>query len=366
MVIGVPREIKNHEYRVGLLPVHAHILREAGHRVLVERDAGAGSGACDGDYRQAGATVVRSAREVYARAGMLVKVKEPQPSEFRRLRSKQVVFTYFHFAASRALVEAAVKSRIVAIAYETVQTADGSLPLLVPMSEIAGRMAVHEGAKYLEEPFKGRGLLLAGVPGVAPAKVVVIGGGIVGANAAKMAAGLGADVIILDVSLPRLRYLDDVMPKNVTTLMSNTYNIRDATLQADLLIGAVLVTGAKAPVLVSEALVRQMKRGAVIVDVAIDQGGSIATSRPTTHDAPTFIKHGVVHYCVTNMPGAVARTSTSALTNATFPYVLEIANKGWHRAMEENTAIRSGLNIVEGGVAFGKIAEQFRLPLREL
>ncbi|MFA6563871.1 MAG: alanine dehydrogenase [Verrucomicrobiia bacterium] len=365
MVIGVPREIKNHEYRVGLLPVHAHILREAGHRVLVEHDAGAGSGACDEDYRQAGATVVRSAREVYARARMLVKVKEPQPSEFRRLRPKQVVFTYFHFAASRALVEAAIKSRIVAIAYETVQTADGSLPLLVPMSEIAGRMAVHEGAKYLEEPFKGRGLLLAGVPGVAPAKVVVIGGGIVGANAAKMAAGLGADVIILDVSLPRLRYLDDVMPKNVTTLMSNTYNIRDATLQADLLIGAVLVTGAKAPVLVSESLVKQMKRGAVIVDVAIDQGGSIATSRPTTHGAPTFIKHGVVHYCVTNMPGAVARTSTSALTNATFPYVLEIANKGWRRAAAENAAIRSGLNIVEGGVAFGKIAEQFRLPLRE-
>ena len=366
MVIGVPREIKNHEYRVGLLPVHAHALRAAGHRVLVERNAGAGSGARDEDYREAGATVVRSAREVYTRAGMIVKVKEPQPPEFRWLRPKQTVFTYFHFAASRGLVEAVIKARIVAIAYETVRAADGSLPLLVPMSEIAGRMAVHEGAKYLEEPFKGRGLLLAGVPGVAPAKVAVIGGGIVGANAAKMAAGLGADVTILDVSLPRLRYLDDVMPKNVTTLMSNAYNIRDAALQADLLIGAVLVTGAKAPVLVGEALVKQMKRGAVIVDVAIDQGGSIATSRPTTHGAPTFVRHGVVHYCVTNMPGAVARTSTSALTNATFPYVLEIANKGWHRAAEENAAIRSGLNIVEGGVAFGRIAEQFRLPLREL
>ena len=364
MVIGVPREIKNHEYRVGLLPVHAHVLREAGHRVLVQRDAGAGSGARDRDYREAGATVVGSAREVYGRAGMIVKVKEPQPAEFRWLRPAQVVLAYFHFAASRALVEAAMRSRVVAIAYETVQAPDGSLPLLVPMSEIAGRMAVHEGAKYLEEPFKGRGLLLAGVPGVAPARVVVIGGGIVGANAAKMAAGLGADVTILDVSLPRLRYLDDVMPKNVTTLMSNAYNIRDAVLQADLLIGAVLVPGARAPVLVSEGLVKRMKRGAVIVDVAIDQGGSIATARPTTHEAPTFIKHGVVHYCVTNMPGAVARTSTSALTNATFPCVQEIANQGWRRAAEGNPSIRSGLNVVEGAVTFGKIAEQFRLPLR--
>ena len=363
MIIGIPREIKNHEYRVGLLPVHAHVLRKAGHQVLVQRDAGVGSGARDEDFREAGATVVGSAREVYSRAGMIVKVKEPQPSEFRQLRPKQIVFTYFHFASSRALVEAAIKARIVAIAYETVQAADGSLPLLVPMSEIAGRMAVHEGAKYLEEPFKGQGLLLAGVPGVAPAKVVVIGGGIVGANAAKMAAGLGADVTILDVSLPRLRYLDDIMPKNVKTLMSNAYNIRDVVQHADLLIGAVLVPGAKAPVLVSEELVKRMKHGAVIVDVAIDQGGSIATSRPTTHDAPTFIKHGVVHYCVTNMPGAVARTSTSALTNATFPCVQEIANKGWRRAVEESPAIRSGLNMVEGNVTFGKIAEQYRLPL---
>ena len=365
MLIGVPREIKNHEYRVGLLPVHALALRAAGHRVLVERNAGAGSGALDADYREAGATMVGTAREIYARSGMIVKVKEPQPTEFRWLRPRQMVFTYFHFAASRALAAAAIQSRIVAIAYETVQAADGSLPLLVPMSEIAGRMAVHEGARFLEEPFKGRGLLLAGVPGVAPAKVAVIGGGIVGANAAKMAAGLGADVTILDVSLPRLRYLDDVMPKNVTTLMSDAYNIRDTVRQADLLIGAVLVPGAKAPVLVNEALVKQMKRGAVIVDVAIDQGGSIATSRPTTHGKPTYIRHGVVHYCVTNMPGAVARTSTSALTNATFPYVLEIANKGWRGAAADNAAIHSGLNIVEGGVTFAKIAEQFRLPLRQ-
>jgi len=366
MIIGVPAEIKNHEYRVGLLPVHVHALRESGHRVLVESEAGVGSGARDEDYREAGAKIVSTAREVYARTEMIVKVKEPQPAEFACLRPGQVVFTYFHFAASRKLVEAAIRSRIVAIAYETVQAADGSLPLLVPMSEIAGRMAVHEGAKYLEEPFKGRGLLLAGVPGVAPAKVVIIGGGVVGANAAKMAAGLGADVTILDISLPRLRYLDDVMPKNVTTLMSNTYNIRDAVRQADLLIGAVLVPGALAPVLVSEGLVRQMKRGAVIVDVAIDQGGSIATSRPTTHGAPTYIKHGVVHYCVTNMPGAVARTSTYALTNATFPYVQQIADKGWRRAAEDSPAIHAGLNIVEGRVVFARLAEQFGRPLEQV
>jgi alanine dehydrogenase len=362
MIIGVPSEIKNHEYRVGLLPVHVDALRKAGHQVIVERGAGIGSGATDEDYREAGATLLKSAREVYERSAMIVKVKEPQPVEFKRLRPGQIVFTYFHFAASRELTEATIKSRIVAIAYETVQSADGSLPLLVPMSEIAGRMAVHEGARFLEEPFKGRGLLLAGVPGVAPAKVVVIGGGIVGANAAKMAAGLGADVTILDISLPRLRYLDDVMPKNVTTLMSNAYNIRDMVRQADLLIGAVLVPGALAPVLVGEDLVRQMKRGAVIVDVAIDQGGSIATSRPTTHERPTFIKNGVVHYCVTNMPGAVARTSTYALTNATFPFVLELANKGWKRAVADNRAIRAGVNIVEGRVVFQKIAEQYRFP----
>jgi alanine dehydrogenase len=366
MILGVPTEIKRQEYRAGLLPVHIHALREAGHRVIVQRGAGLGSGATDEAYREAGATLATSARDVYGRAQMIVKVKEPQPAEFANLRRGQVVFTYFHFAASRTLTEATVRSGIIAIAYETVTSPDGSLPVLVPMSEVAGRMAVHEGAKYLEEPFKGRGLLLAGVPGVAPAKVVVIGGGVVGANAAKMAAGLGADVTILDVSLPRLRYLDDVMPKNVTTLMSNAYNIRDMTRQADLLIGAVLVPGAKAPVLVNEGLVRQMKRGAVIVDVAIDQGGSIATSRPTTHDKPTYIKHGVVHYCVTNMPGAVARTSTCALTNATCPFVLELANKGWRRATAENAAVRAGLMMVEGRVVFAKIAEQFRLPLHKL
>ncbi len=363
MIIGVPREIKNNEYRVGLLPVHCEALAESGHTVLVERHAGEGSGAFDPDYRAAGARVLTSPRDIFRRADMIVKVKEPQPYEIRLLHPGQIVFTYFHFAADKAGFDAVLRSGIVAIAYETIQLRDGSLPLLTPMSEIAGRMAVHEGAKYLEEPTKGRGLLLAGVPGVAPAKVVILGGGVVGANAAKMAAGLGADVTILDISLPRLRYLDDVMPKNVKTLMSNAHNIRDQVRDADLLVGAVLRPGARAPVSVSRKLVRQMKRGAVIVDVAIDQGGCIETSRPTTHERPTYLVGGVVHYCVTNMPGAVARTSTTALTNATFPYVLEIAKKGYARAARKNPALAAGLNIVRGRVTYADLATQYRKPL---
>ncbi len=359
MIVGVPREIKNNEYRVGLLPVHCEALRQAGHTVLVETHAGDGSGAPDDEYRAVGARIVRN---VY-RADMIVKVKEPQPVEIKQLRPGQIVFTYFHFAADKKLFEACLRSGIVAIAYETIQLPDGTLPLLTPMSEIAGRMAIHEGAKYLEEPMKGRGLLLAGVPGVAPAKVVILGGGVVGANAAKMAAGLGADVTILDISLPRLRYLDDVMPANVKTLMSNAHNIRDQVRQADLLIGAVLRPGARAPMLVSRPLVRQMKKGAVIVDVAIDQGGCIETSRPTTHDRPTYVVSGVVHYCVTNMPGAVARTSTLALTNATFPYVLEIAAKGYERAAKDNPAIAAGLNLALGKVFYRDLAELYRAPL---
>jgi alanine dehydrogenase len=366
MIIGVPKEIKNNEYRVGLLPVHCEALAEAGHSVLVERRAGDGSGAFDADYRAAGARIVSSPREIFKRADLVVKVKEPQPSEIRLLRAGQIVFTYFHFAADKPLFAAVVRSGIVAVAYETIQSPDGSLPLLTPMSEIAGRMAVHEGAKYLEEPTKGRGLLLAGVPGVAPAKVAILGGGIVGANAAKMAAGLGADVSILDINLNRLRYLDDVMPKNVKTLMSNTHNIRDQVREADLLIGAVLRPGARAPMLVSRKLVSQMKHGAVIVDVAIDQGGCIETSRPTTHERPTYLVSGVVHYCVTNMPGAVARTSTTALTNATFPYAMEIAKKGYARAAIENPALASGLNIMRGEVLHPGLAAQYRVPLAKL
>jgi alanine dehydrogenase len=363
MSIGIPYEVKNNEFRVGLLPVHAEALRAAGHTVLVETRAGEGSGADDAQYRSAGARVVRTATEVYRRADLIVKVKEPQPAEVRRLRPGQVVFTYFHFAADARLFTGILRSGAVAIAYETIQDPDGTLPLLTPMSEIAGRMAVHEGAKHLEKPMQGRGLLLAGVPGVAPAKVVIIGGGVVGANAAKMAAGLGADVTILDINLPRLRYLDDVMPKNVKTLMSNAANIRDQVRQADLLIGAVLVPGAKAPQLVSRALVRQMQHGAVIVDVAIDQGGCIATARPTTHQRPTYLVDGVVHYCVTNMPGAVARTSTQALTNATFPFALAIANRGWQRAVRDNPAVATGLNLANGQVFHSALARQFKLPL---
>ena len=366
MIIGVPKEIKNNEYRVGLLPVHCEALIEAGHSVLVEHHAGEGSGALDADYRAAGARCVRSARDIFRRADMIVKVKEPQPTEIRLLRPGQIVFTYFHFAADKPLFDAVLRSGIVAIAYETIQLRDGSLPLLTPMSEIAGRMAVHEGAKYLEEPTKGRGLLLAGVPGVAPATVVILGGGVVGANAAKMAAGLGADVTILDINLNRLRYLDDVMPKNVKTLMSNAHNIRERVREADLLIGAVLRPGARAPMLVSHKLVNQMKRGAVIVDVAIDQGGCIETSRPTTHERPTYLVGGVVHYCVTNMPGAVARTSTTALTNATFPYAMEIAQKNYGRAARENPALAAGLNIVEGRVLYPDLAELYRTPLATL
>jgi alanine dehydrogenase len=363
MIIGVPKEIKNNEYRVGLLPVHCETLVEAGHTVLVERRAGEGSGALDADYRAAGARLVASAGEIYRRADLLVKVKEPQPVELPWLRQGQAMFTYFHFAADKPLFHAVARSGIVAVAYETIQTPDGALPLLTPMSEIAGRMAVHEGAKYLEEPMKGRGLLLAGVPGVAPAKVVILGGGVVGANAAKMAAGLGADVTILDINLARLRYLDDVMPANVKTLMSNAHNIREQVRQADLLIGAVLRPGARAPMLVSRRLVNEMKRGSVIVDVAIDQGGCIETSRPTTHAKPTYIVSGVVHYCVTNMPGAVARTSTAALTNATFPYVVEIAAKGIARAARDNQAIAAGLNIVRGKTVYPDLAKLFGVPL---
>jgi alanine dehydrogenase len=366
MIIGIPREIKNNEFRVGLLPVHCEALRQAGHTVLVQSHAGDGSGARDTDYRAVGAHIVKTARAVYRRADLIVKVKEPQPVELDLVRRGQILFTYFHFAAEKALFERALQLGLVAIAYETIQARDGSLPLLTPMSEIAGRMAVHEGAKHLEKPMQGRGLLLAGVPGVAPAKVTILGGGVVGANAAKMAAGLGADVTILDVSLPRLRYLDDVMPKNVKTLMSNSHNIREQVLQADLLIGAVLLPGAKAPRLVSRQLVRQMKHGAVIVDVAIDQGGCIETSRPTTHEHPTYLVNGVVHYCVTNMPGAVARTSTHALTNATFPYALAIANQGWQRATRENPALGAGLNVALGEVYYAALARQFRRPLAAL
>lgn len=349
MIIGVPREIKRHEYRVSIVPAGVEELRQDGHTILVESEAGTGSGITNEEYQAAGAEVVANAEEIFARADMVVKVKEPQPEELRRLRPDQILFTFFHFAASQELIEGFVESGAIAVAYETLRTPDGKLPLLTPMSEIAGRMSIHEGARHLERPFHGRGILLAGVPGVEPAHVVILGGGIVGANAAKIAAGLGANVTVMDINLERLRYLDDIMPGNVTTLLSNPARIREQARAADLLIGAVLVPGARAPRLVSEELVKEMQKGAVIVDVAVDQGGCIETTRPTTHDEPTYLMHEVVHYCVTNMPGAVARTSTLALTNATFPFVARIANLGREKIFDD-AIIGTGIDIARGEI----------------
>ena len=362
MLIGVPREIKDDENRVGILPSGVEALTAAGHKVGVETQAGAGIGFTDADYREAGAQILTSPEEVYARAEMIIKVKEPLPSEYHLLRPGQIIFTYFHFAASETLTRACIDSGAVCIAYETVETADGALPLLAPMSEVAGRMAVQEGAKYLEKAMGGRGILLGGVPGVAPANVVILGGGAVGTEAAKIASGMGARVTIFDISLPRLRYLDDVMPKNVTTLYSTGAAIRTASREADLLIGAVLLKGAKAPVLVPRSVISQMKPGAVVVDVAVDQGGCIETTKPTTHKEPTYFLDGVLHYGVANMPGAVPYTSTFALTNATLPYALSIAGKGWKRALAEDASLLRGLNIVDGKVTLEPLAEQFHVP----
>ncbi len=361
MIVGTPKEIKADEYRVAMAPAGVEQLKKAGHSVLIECGAGVGTGISDDVYREAGAEIVDAAAEVYARSDMIVKVKEPIACEYDLIRSGQIVFTYFHFAASEELTRAMMKTGAICVAYETIQLADGTLPLLTPMSEVAGRMAVQEGAKYLERPMEGRGILLAGVPGVPPAHVVILGAGIVGANAAKIAAGIGANVTILDINLERLRYLDDVMPKNVTTLYSNAYTIRDMLRMADLLIGAVLLRGAKAPVLVTREMLKLMKPGSVIVDVAVDQGGCIETIRPTTHSQPTYIVDGVVHYGVANMPGAVAGTSTYALTNETTRYMLQIANKGFPKAMIDNPALRAGLNIVGGKVTFPEVAATFGL-----
>ena len=360
MIVGVPKEVKENEFRVGMVPSGVEALVKAGHKVIVEKNAGIGSGITDAEFKKAGAQIKGTNKEVYKQADMIVKVKEPIPMEYSLLRENQIVFTYFHFAADLSLTKAVVKSKCIAIAYETVEEG-GTLPLLTPMSEIAGRMAVQEGAKYLEKPMMGRGVLLGGVPGVAPCEVVVIGGGIVGTNAAKMAAGLGAKVTLLDVNLDRLRYLDDIMPKNVTFLMSNSYNIREQAKKADLLIGAVLVKGAKAPTLVSKETIKAMKHGAVVVDVAIDQGGCIETVHPTSHAHPTFIYGGVVHYCVTNMPGAVGRTSTFALTNATFPYALKIANLGAVEAIRRMPGLAKGLNMFKGKITYKAVADTFKM-----
>jgi alanine dehydrogenase len=359
MIVGVPKEIKNNEYRVALVPSGVEALVEDGHTVLVETGAGLGTQIEDSEYREAGAVIVRSDREVFAQADMIMKVKEPMEPEYEMLRPGQIIFTYFHFAANEELTKAMVKSKAVCVAYETIQLPDKSLPLLTPMSEVAGRMAVQEGAKYLERPMEGRGILLAGVPGVPPATVVILGGGVVGANAAKIAAGFGASVYLLDVNLERLRYLDDIMPANVTTIYSNRLNIRNLLPSADLVIGGVLRRGAKAPVLVTQEMLKTMKRGAVVVDVAVDQGGCFETTRPTTHSQPTYIVEGVVHYCVANMPGAVAGTSTYALTNETLRYARLLASKGWKQAMRESQPLLLGLNVADGKVTFKDVAEQF-------
>jgi alanine dehydrogenase len=359
MLVGVPKEIKTDEYRVAMIPVGVEELTRAGHKVLIQSGAGQGSGISDEQYAHNGAQIVVEPAEIWRRSDLIVKVKEPVPQEWPLLRDGQIVFTYFHFAADEALTKAVMKSGVTAIAYETIRDARGNLPLLTPMSEVAGRMSIQEGAKYLERPCEGRGILLGGVPGVLPANVVILGGGIVGANAAKVAAGLGANVTILDINLDRLRYLDDVMPKNVTTLFSDRHNIVDSLNRADLLIGAILIPGAKAPHLVMKDDLKRMPPGAVLIDVAIDQGGCIETSRPTTHGKPTYIVNDVIHYCVTNMPGAVGRTSTYALTNVTLPYVLQLAKKGYEQAVRENAALAEGVNIRRGQVTNPAVAATF-------
>ena len=362
MIIGVPKEIKPDEYRIGLVPAGAREFVLRGHTVLIEKSAGVGSGITDEQFMHEGAELVDSAQELWGRAEMVIKVKEPIEPEFGHLREGLILYTFLHLAAEKRLTHTLLEKGIVGIAYETVQEEDGSLPLLIPMSEIAGRMAVQEGAKYLEKEKGGRGILLGGVPGVSPGKVTILGGGIVGTNAAKMAIGLGARVIVLDASLARLRYLDDIFGGRVETLHSNSHTIRESVMSADLLIGAVLRAGARAPHLVTRSMVGEMKNGAVIVDVSVDQGGCIETSRPTSHHDPIFVVDGVTHYCVTNMPGAVPHTSTHALTNATFPYALEIASKGIKIAVRDNCALKKGININKGKLTCERVADSLDMP----
>ncbi len=369
MIVGILKEIKSEENRVAMTPAGVEVMLQNGHTLLVEKNAGEGSGFADEAYASAGAEIVSTPAEIFERADMVMHVKEPLAPEYDLIREDQIVFTYLHLAAAEELTQVLIRSGSINIAYETIQKADGSLPLLTPMSEVAGRMAIQQGAKYLEMAQGGRGVLLGGVPGVDPATVVVIGGGVVGTHAAKMACGLGAKVYLLDMNLERLRYLSDIMPANCFPLMSSPATIRGLLKEADVVVGAVLVTGAKAPKLVTRDMLPLMKNGSVLVDVAIDQGGCFETSRPTTHSEPTYTIDGVVHYCVANMPGAVAKTSTLALTNATLPYAVEIANKGWQRAMRENTEIKLGANVVRGQVTYQGVADAFGLdftPMDEL
>jgi alanine dehydrogenase len=366
MVIGVPKEVKDHETRVGLVPSGVIHLYEAGHQVLVESGAGEGSSITDQEYQAAGAEIAARAADVWGRADLVVKVKEPQASEYAFLRPGLILFTYLHLAPARELTDRLLETKVTGVAYETIVEADGSLPLLTPMSEVAGRMAVQVGAQYLEAPNGGRGVLLAGVPGVAPANVVILGGGVVGTNAAKVALGIGAAVTIIDKSMNRLRQLDDIFNGNVVTLASNVWTIRESLKTADLVVGAVLIPGASAPKIVRRQMIAEMKRGAVVVDVAIDQGGCFETSHPTTHTDPIYFVDGVLHYCVSNMPAAVPHTSTLALTNSTFPYLLALANLGLERAIEENPALWAGVNTYQGQVTYRGVAESQGRTYQEL
>lgn len=366
MIVGIPKEIKNNENRVGMTPAGVEAMIAAGHTVYVQKTAGEGSGFSDEEYTEAGATLLPTIEEVYAIAEMIVKVKEPIAPEYPLIRKGQLLFTYFHFASDETLTHAMIKQGGVCLAYETVRPADGSLPLLIPMSEVAGRMSVQEGARFLEKPQGGRGILMGGVTGVKPARVLILGGGIVGTNAAQMAAGLGADVTITDINTARLRYLADTLPANVRTLYSSIGNIKELIPEMDLVIGSILVRGDKAPHLVTRDMLKTMKPNSVLVDVAIDQGGCFETSHPTTHSEPTYVVDGILHYAVANIPGAVPRTSTLALTNVTLPYALELANKGWKQACADDKALYQGLNVVEGKVVFKPVADLFNLPYEEL
>jgi alanine dehydrogenase len=366
MIIGVPKEIKPSENRVALTPAGAYELTKRGHTVYIQSTAGNGSGFSDEEYVTAGAKIQPTIEATYDIAEMIIKVKEPIEKEYSLIKKDQLVFTYFHFASYEPLTHAMINSGAICLAYETVELPDRSLPLLVPMSEVAGRMSIQEGAKYLEKPMQGRGILLGGVPGVPPAKVMILGGGIVGTQAAKMAAGLGASVTILDINLNRLRQLADIMPANVNTVYSNAYNIRSMIKNHDLIVGAVLIPGAKAPNLITREMLKEMRPGTVLVDVAVDQGGCIETCKPTTHDDPVFVIDDVVHYCVANMPGAVPYTSTIALTNATLPYAIQLADLGWKKACQINEPLRKGLNVVEGKVVYKGVADAFDLPYQEV
>lgn len=362
MIIGVPKEIKNNENRVALTPAGTKELINDGHTVYIQHTAGENSGFSDADYEKAGAKILPAIEDVYAIAEMIVKVKEPIAPEYPLIREGQLLFTYFHFASDEKLTHAMIASKAICLAYETVTDENGKLPLLIPMSEVAGRMAIQEGARFLEKPQGGKGILLGGVPGVKPAKVLVLGGGVVGYHAALMAAGAGANVTIADISLPRLRYLSEVMPANVNTLFSSMHNIEQELPSTDLVIGAVLIPGDKAPFVITRPMLKQLKKGSVLVDVAIDQGGCFETSHPTTHAEPTYEVEDVIHYCVANIPGAVPKTSTLALTHATLPYVITLANKGWEQACAEDKGLAKGLNIIKGDVVFQPVAELYGLP----